>query len=109
MNPITTGRVRKWGTVGITCLLILSLRAWLYQRETVPGRIRIASGSEQGMYFKIANSVESSLEDRTRSTVDVLVTDGSEDNFQLLMERQAELAIVQGAVAHYWRTPVLAY
>lgn len=107
MSPITTGRVRKWVTVGIVCLLVVSLCAWLFQRETVPGRIRIASGSEQGMYFEVANSVEASLEDRTQRTVDVLVTDGSEDNFRLLMERKAELAIVQGGSVPIEETRVI--
>lgn len=96
MSRITTGRVRTWVTLGMTLVLITSLIAWVLQRETVPRQVRIATGVGQGLYHKVGSTIKESLETRIQSVVDVEETDGSEENFQLLLSGAADLAIVQG-------------
>jgi TRAP transporter TAXI family solute receptor len=96
MTQITTGRVRKWVTLGMTLVLVTSLIAWFFQRETFPRQIRIATGARQGLYHKVGSTIRESLKKRIRSAVDVEETDGSAENFQLLLTGQADLAIVQG-------------
>lgn len=96
MSQITTGRVRKWFTLGVTLVLITSLIAWFLQRETVPREVRIATGVKQGLYHKVGSTLRDSLGQRIRSTIAVLETDGSEENFQLLINGKVDLAIVQG-------------
>lgn len=93
---ITTRRVRTWATLGMTFLLITSLLVWMLQRETVPRQIRIATGSQQGLYFKVGSTIGAALEERIGSKIDIKRTDGSKDNFQLLKAGQVDLAIVQG-------------
>lgn len=77
-------------------LLITSLAAWLVQREPVPRRVRIATGVSQGLYHKLGVEIQQSMAEQVRSDVEVVETDGSEENFQLLLDDQADLAIVQG-------------
>ena len=96
MAKITSKRIRNWVTIGMTLLLITSLTTWLFQRETVPRQIRIATGSRQGLYHKVGSTIQVALEQRIRSSVTVEETDGSEENFQLLVNGDTDLAIVQG-------------
>ncbi len=96
MSRITTGRVRRWVTLGMTLLLVASLVAWFLQRQTIPRRIQIATGTRQGLYHKVGSTIQESLAKRVRSSVDVKETDGSHENFQMLMSGEAELAILQG-------------
>lgn len=96
MSQITTGRVRKWVTLGMTLVLITSLIAWVVRRETVPRQVRIATGARLGLYYKVGTTIQESLEQRSRSAVAVIETDGSEENFKLLLAGKSDLAIVQG-------------
>ena len=96
MSRITTGSVRQWVTLGMSLVLVVSLLAWLWQRETVPHQIRIATGAPSGLYHKVGSTIRDSLEKRISSSVEVLGTEGSEQNFRKLVEGEADLAIIQG-------------
>lgn len=96
MAQVTTRRIRNWVTIGMTLVLIVSLFTWFFQRESVPRRIRIATGSRQGLYHKVGSTIKATLEKRFLSHVDVTETDGSAENFQSLLNGNTELAIVQG-------------
>lgn len=96
MTQITTGRVRKWVTLGMTLILIASLVAWFLQHERFPRQIRIASGTRQGLYHKVGSTIRDSLSQRIRSEILVEESEGSGDNFLRLLSGQADLAIVQG-------------
>jgi TRAP transporter TAXI family solute receptor len=96
MASITTGRVRKWVTLGITLLLVVSLIAWMLQRTPLPRQIQIATGARQGLYHKVGVTMQVSLQKRTGSKVSIAETEGSEDNFQRLLDKEVALAIVQG-------------
>jgi len=96
MAQVTSSRIRTWVTIGVTFLLIVSLLTWFLQREPVPGRIRIATGAAEGLYFKVGATIQAALEQRIRSSVSLRETDGSAENFRLLVEGDADLALVQG-------------
>lgn len=96
MTQLTTRGIHKWVTVGMTLVLIASLLTWFLQREPSPRKIRIATGSQMGLYHKVGSTIQATLENRLRSPVEVLQTDGSRENFQALVEGKTELAIVQG-------------
>ncbi len=96
ISRITTGRVRKWVTVSMILVLVASLIVWSLDRRTVPRRIRIAAGADRGLYHQVGSAIKESLEKRIVSSVEVLETLGSRDNFERLVAGDAELAIVQG-------------
>lgn len=96
MSRITTGNVRKWVTLGMMLVLVASLATWMWQRETLPSEIRIATGSKEGLYYKVGSTIRDSLGKRISSKVVVLSTDGSKENFKLLIDQDADLALVQG-------------
>lgn len=96
MSRITTSNVRKWVTLGMTLVLVISLITWLWQRDRLPNEVRIATGLENGLYYKVGSTIRDSLSKRISSTVTVLPTDGSKTNFQLLGDKEADLALVQG-------------
>ena len=96
MVQVTSSRIRTWVTIGVTFLLIVSLLTWFLQREPVPGQIRIATGAAEGLYFKVGATIQAALEKRIRSSVSLRETDGSAENFRLLVEGDADLALVQG-------------
>lgn len=96
MVGITTRSVSKWVTIGMTLLLIASLAMWWIGRQTVPRRIQIATGPNKGLYYEIGLKIRETLERRLHRSVDVIKTDGSKSNFELLRNGEADLAIVQG-------------
>ena len=96
MSQITTRRIRKWITLGMTLLLITSLTAWFLQRESVPSQLVIATGLVDGLYYKVGTTIKAPLEKRIGRTVTVLETEGSQQNLELVLNGQADLAIVQG-------------
>ena len=96
MSKITTSSVRTWATLIMVLLLVTSLVAWFVQRDRLPPTIRIATGSEFGLYHKVGTTITDSLETRLGRKVDLLETAGSAQNFGRLIDHEAELAIVQG-------------
>ncbi len=86
-------------TLGMSLVLVASLVTWLWQRETLPGQIRIATGTPEGLYHKVGSTIRESLEKRIPSSIEVLGTEGSEQNFEKLVAGEADLAIIQGGSA----------
>ena len=75
---------------------LTSLIAWFFQRETFPRQIRIATGVPEGLYHKVGSTIRESLEKRISSSIEVLGTEGSEQNFEKLVAGEVDLAIIQG-------------
>ena len=96
--------VRKAITFVMLSVLLVSLVTWYFTRETLPGRVRIATGSTGGLYHDFTLRIKKLLEDRFSIEVELVSTSGSNSNRQrLLGEAGAELvdlAVVQdGAVS----------
>ena len=80
--------------------LIASVAVWFITRDRLPEPIRIATASTGGLYHKLAQSLEPFIETETGHDVLLIETQGTRDNRDRLLSRQADLAIVQsGAVS----------
>jgi TRAP transporter TAXI family solute receptor len=79
----------------VTAVLIACAVSWYTTRETLPTKIRIATGKPEGLYHKFALHLAERLEKRTGRIVHVIPTDGSKANVELLQNGGAELALMQ--------------
>ncbi len=96
MSPVSTRTIRNVASVIVLLLLVASLFVWYGDRNPLPRTIHIATGEEGGLYFKLANSIRESLQQRTKREIAIESTRGSEDNFERLTQSAADLAIIQG-------------
>ncbi len=84
-----------------------SLQHW-YQDTVLPSRITIASGAPGGMYFDIAGKLSERMLTGRKTQPSVLSTGGSFENLRLLMDRQAEVALVQESTIRADQVAVVA-
>ena len=76
-------------------IFVLSLVVWNVTRETLPREVRIATAAHGGLYHKFAEALAPHIEQRTGRTVTLLETEGTADNVHRLLDRKADLAILQ--------------
>lgn len=98
MTTITTKRIRNWVTLAMSLVLVTSLGIWIFGQQKLP-TIRIATGDEEGLYYKVGTTIEGSLEKRTGRKVNFFETKGSAENYGYLVDdasEKADLAILQG-------------
>ena len=96
--------VRKAITFVMLSVLLVSLVTWYSTRETLPGRVRIATGPTGGLYHDFTLRIKKLLEDRFPLEVELISTSGSNSNRQRLLGEAGaglvDLAVVQdGAVS----------
>ena len=96
--------VRKAITFVMISILLVSLLTWYSTRETLPGRVRIATGPTGGLYHDFTLRIKKLLEDRFPLEVELVSTSGSNSNRQRLLGEGGaglvDLAVVQdGAVS----------
>lgn len=96
MTQTTTRAIRRWAAWIALFVLVISLGIWFLGRDTLPRTIRIATGKSGGLYYRFGTAVERSLADRTHRRVDVVVTEGSVENRDLLVSGEVDLAVIQG-------------
>jgi TRAP transporter TAXI family solute receptor len=84
-----------------------SVRRW-YQDVTLPSRITIASGAPGGMYFDIAGKLSDRIETSKKHRASVISTGGSFENLRLLMDRHAEVALIQESTIRADQVAVVA-
>lgn len=84
-----------------------SLKRW-YSDTTLPSRITIASGAPGGMYFDIAGKLSDRMQTGRNTQPSVISTGGSYENLRLLMEGQAEVALVQESTIRADQVAVVA-
>ena len=77
--------VRRVVTFVMFSILLISLVTWYLTRETLPGRIRVATGTTGGLYHDFALRIKKLLEDRFEIAVEVVPTSGSSSNRQKLL------------------------
>ena len=91
--------IRRAVAFVMLAILLISLVTWYLTRETMPGRIRVATGSTGGLYHDFALRIKKLLEDRFEIVVEVVPTSGSSSNRQKLLAApgpdRVDLAIVQ--------------
>ena len=64
MTQVTTGRIRRYVSIGMTVALLSSLVVWFFGRDTIPREILIATGSKTGLYFKLGSELRKPLKRR---------------------------------------------
>jgi TRAP transporter TAXI family solute receptor len=84
-----------------------SMWRW-YQDATLPSRITIASGAPGGMYFDIAGKLSDRMQPNQGNQPSVISTGGSFENLRLLMDRQAEVAMMQESTIRADQVAVVA-
>jgi len=89
-------------------VLVLSLIAWYVTRDHLPRVVRLATGAEGGQYHEFGLLLKSIIERRTSMRVELVPTDGSRQNFQLLKSGRVNLIIAQGGTVDLNGLAVLA-
>jgi len=92
---ITNPRWHKWLTGGMFALILVSLISWVYTRDRLPEPIKIGTAQQGGLYHELGHTLQELLIKRTGHQVEVISTDGSNDNCNLLREGKIDIAIVQ--------------
>lgn len=107
---------QRWAQRGLISLLAMTLAAivfgdsllsW-YLNTTVPSNITIASGAPGGMYFDFAGKLSDRMQTSNRKQPSVLSTGGSFENLRLLMENQAQVALIQESTIRTDQVAVVA-
>lgn len=88
---------------------VLGLRwsSWWNDRY-MPQRVSIAAGSPGGMYHSMAQQFATNFESTTGSHPKVFSTDGSSENLQRLLDRNVDLALLQGTSVRNGQVAVIA-
>lgn len=87
-------RIALFGLVVVVAGFVL---AYQFVEPSPPSTITIASGSERGAYYQFANRYKEILE-RQGIKLNVVKTQGSVENIQLLEAGKVDVAFVQGGV-----------
>ena len=86
--------------------VILIFIAFRFVAPAPPQSITFAAGSTDGQYYKIAESYAEALSEHGIQ-VDILATEGTLANYQLLASGEADLALLQGGLAQGLDTEAL--
>jgi TRAP transporter TAXI family solute receptor len=109
-------RSQRWAQrilIGSVAMLLVtfsfgrSIQHW-YQDSVLPSQITIASGSPGGMYYDIAGKLSERMQTGRKTQPSVLSTGGSFENLRLLMDRHAEVALVQESTIRSDQVAVVA-
>lgn len=93
---LTSRNLRHWITWSMVAVLVLSLIAWYATRDRLPSIVRLATGAPGGQYHEFGLLLKSIVEKNTSVRVELIPTEGSRQNNQLLQSGKADLMIVQG-------------
>ncbi len=94
LSPGSSRRRVSW--LGITVLLMLFIAIWFYwSRARMPQVVRIAGGAAEGRYADIAQGIAQELRNRFNTSVEVIETQGSLENLQLLQAGKADFGVYQ--------------
>lgn len=93
---ITPRQVRVALTSLLVTLLVGIAVLWLFM-PSMPKKITIAAGATSGLYYKFATDFQKALKASSGIEVEILVTQGSVENLQLLNKpgSKVDLALVQ--------------
>ena len=95
MSKLPRSVWRRWLTWIMSAVLVVSLAAWFFTRDTLPEPITVGTAVPGGLYHELGENLDELLRDETGHTVRLLETDGSQDNCDRLRRGEIDLAIVQ--------------
>lgn len=87
--------LRKWFAWLMVAVLIVSLLAWFFLRDTLPPVIRIGTAVKGGLYYEEGERMAEALGRRTSHEIEIVPTSGSQENGNLLRNGEIDVAIVQ--------------
>lgn len=90
---------RKWLAIVPLAIIVTSVTVWLATRDTLPKTIRVATAEQGGLYHEFGEALQASLERRTGRRVEVVRTEGSVENRELLLAGKVDVGIIQGGSA----------
>jgi TRAP transporter TAXI family solute receptor len=90
-----TKTMRRWIGIAMLGVLVVSVTVWFATREVLPGKIGLATARRGGLYFEFGTEFSRYLRDCTGREVEVLGTEGSVENVELLRSGKVQLAILQ--------------
>jgi eukaryotic-like serine/threonine-protein kinase len=93
----------RWFQRGLISIGLLMLVAWvlllipssIWYKNRMPRQVRFASGVSGGSYDAISNAVADALARATGAKTQVITSNGSSDNLELLTGRKVDLAMLQ--------------
>ena len=96
-----TGRFKYSILVGwaVGVAAVLGLVVWFARTETLPDPIRIATGIKGGQYAKFGQVIGKHLEKLTKRKVELVLTAGSVENREKLINGEVHLGLVQNGGA----------
>jgi TRAP transporter TAXI family solute receptor len=89
-------------------VLVGSALTWWMTLDPLPRTIRIVTAARGGLYYRFATVLAERLEERTGRSVEVVETQGSVENLELLESGGAQLAILQATSVPLEEISVLA-
>lgn len=105
---MTSGNLRRWITWTMVGVLVLSLGAWYATRDRLPRVLRLATGAGGGLYHEFGSQLKIIVERRTSMVVELVPTEGSRHNRQLLSAGEVDAMIAQGGTVDLDELAVVA-
>jgi len=87
--------LRRGFSYGLIACVLLSILVWSQTHERVPDTLRIATGAKGGLYYRFAQLLAEELERDGALEVELIETEGSVENRDLLLQGSADLALLQ--------------
>ncbi len=108
MDSSPTSRLNRWMVCLAVALIVGSIGIWHFTKERLPRTIRIATAKQGGLYHEFGQALAKSLTRRSDVKVQVIQTDGSVRNRELLLDDKADIAIIQGGSTSIEELAVIA-
>ncbi len=108
MDSSPTSRLNRWMVIVPIALIVGSIAIWHFTKERLPKTLRIATAKQGGLYHEFGEALAKSLARRSGVHVEVIPTDGSVQNREILLGGKADIAIIQGGSAPVDRLAVIA-
>lgn len=77
-------------------LVVASVLAWYLNRDTLPSKVKIATGAPGGLYNELGEMLSSAFEHNAERPLEVVSTAGSVENRNQLASQEVHAALLQG-------------
>ena len=89
-------------------LCVLSLLLWYITPETIPHQIKITTGEQKGLYHQIGKLMSKVWEQQIGGNFELLLSEGTMENYEALLNGKADLAILQSGVVDLQQMSIIA-
>ncbi|MFM8213331.1 MAG: TAXI family TRAP transporter solute-binding subunit [Pirellula sp.] len=116
VRQVEPSRSQRWAQniflTGAACTLALALLGngiWdTFRDKSLPNRITIASGSPGGMYYDLAGKISDRMKTGSGREPTVTSTSGSVENLKQLLDKHADIALMQESTVRADQVAVVA-